>query len=166
MKQETNGSNPKDVIIEAEFNWGEYQKDILFNSIKRYGSLEKAVVDMDAKIADLDVTVEGLREMFSLGYGRSSKTKMLVRALKELKELELTMSADDPCMDLRKAFDYLIRKVQYVIKRYEECSEDSCSLCGTLDEVHQCSNCYICFCITCDKGEMIANEYDNTIRYF
>ena len=63
MTQETNGTNPEDIVLEEEFNWAEYQKDILVKSIKQYGSIERAVVEMDAKIASLKVEAEGLREM-------------------------------------------------------------------------------------------------------
>lgn len=65
MSKKTNGTNPNDIILEEEFNWSQYQKDIIFKCVNKYGSLERAIVEMDAVIASLRVHNEGLKEMIT-----------------------------------------------------------------------------------------------------
>jgi len=67
MKQpnETNGTNPKDIILEEEFNWNKYQQKVLDKWVNKCGTIEQAVVDMDAKIASLQVEADSLREMIN-----------------------------------------------------------------------------------------------------
>ena len=95
------------------------------------------------------------------------KLDKLYKSLIELKEIEMTMDKSDNGMDKTIAFDYLIEKVQEVIKKFVECYSftDHCSLCGTIDEVHQCNSCNNCYCIKCDKGEMMADKDNYTICY-
>tara|TARA_R100001440_G_scaffold24873_1_gene40357 strand:- start:452 stop:643 length:192 start_codon:yes stop_codon:yes gene_type:complete len=45
-----------------EFNWAKYQSDIFNKRIEKHGGVNKAIVDMDAEIRSLKVTVKALRE--------------------------------------------------------------------------------------------------------
>jgi len=68
-KETTNGANPDDRIIhntdrsEAEYDWNKYQQQVLNKWIDKCGTMEQAIVDMDAMISSLEVTASGLREM-------------------------------------------------------------------------------------------------------
>jgi len=72
--KENNGTNPNDIILDAwsktqpkeeEFNWNKYQQKVLDKWINKCGTMEQAIVDMDAIISSLEVAADSLREMIT-----------------------------------------------------------------------------------------------------
>ena len=51
------------MVDEKEYNWSAYQNDVITKYRNKYGSIFKAVVEMDAKIASLQVEADSLREL-------------------------------------------------------------------------------------------------------
>jgi len=52
-------------VQSEEFCWNAYQQDILKRNIKKYITLENAIVTLDAEIASLTTTVECLQELIN-----------------------------------------------------------------------------------------------------
>ena len=46
-----------------EFNWSQYQQDIVNSRIQKPGTIGNAIITMDAQIAALELEVEVLQEM-------------------------------------------------------------------------------------------------------
>ena len=53
--------------VKKEYDWAKYQSDMLSKRIKKHGSVKKAMVEMDAEIRSLKVTVKALREFADWG---------------------------------------------------------------------------------------------------
>jgi len=53
--------------VKKEYDWAKYQSDMLSKRIKKHGSVKKAIVEMDAEIRSLKVTVKALREFADWG---------------------------------------------------------------------------------------------------
>ena len=51
------------IDLDKEFDWSAYKTEILNKAVKKYGTVIDAIVGMDARIADLEMTVTGLREL-------------------------------------------------------------------------------------------------------
>ena len=51
------------IDLDKEFDWSACKAEILNKSVKKYGTVIDAIVGMDARIADLEMTVTGLREL-------------------------------------------------------------------------------------------------------
>jgi len=50
-------------IESKEFNWSKYKQDTINRSVKKFGSLEQAVIAMDAEIQSLNVQIKAMNEM-------------------------------------------------------------------------------------------------------
>ncbi len=50
-------------IESKEFNWSKYKQDTINRSVKKFGSLEQAVIAMDAEIQSLNVQIKEMNEM-------------------------------------------------------------------------------------------------------
>ena len=62
--EHTNGiEQERESIHIKEFNWSQYQQDIVNNRIKKHGTIKNAIITMDAQIASLEVEVDALKEM-------------------------------------------------------------------------------------------------------
>jgi hypothetical protein len=51
-----------DVAEIKEYNYNSYQRGVVASMVEKYGSLEKAIFEMEAKIASLELTIEVMRE--------------------------------------------------------------------------------------------------------
>jgi len=51
------------IDLDNEFNWAQYKKDIIENTVKAYGSKDNAIIEMHAKIKSLQVEADSLRDM-------------------------------------------------------------------------------------------------------
>jgi len=50
-------------IESKEFNWSKYKQDTINRSVKKFGSLEQAIIAMDAEIQSLNVQIKAMNEM-------------------------------------------------------------------------------------------------------
>mgnify|MGYP003629570830 CR=1 FL=1 len=50
-------------VEEQEFCWNTYQQEVIQSNIKKYITLENAVVAIDAEIASLRTTIECLKDL-------------------------------------------------------------------------------------------------------
>lgn len=50
-------------IESKEFNWSKYKQDTINRSVEKFGSLEQAVIAMDAEIQSLNVQIKEMNEM-------------------------------------------------------------------------------------------------------
>tara|TARA_R110000824_G_scaffold108603_6_gene255788 strand:- start:6640 stop:6855 length:216 start_codon:yes stop_codon:yes gene_type:complete len=49
--------------MSKDFNWKQYKTDIIKKYVEKYGSREKAIVEMDAEIGSLKLKADTLSEM-------------------------------------------------------------------------------------------------------
>tara|TARA_R100001530_G_scaffold118749_1_gene85883 strand:+ start:159 stop:449 length:291 start_codon:yes stop_codon:yes gene_type:complete len=52
-----------ETFLKASFDWAQYKKGIIENTVKAYGSKDNAIIEMHAKIKSLQVEADSLREM-------------------------------------------------------------------------------------------------------
>ena len=50
------------IDLDKEFDWSACKTEILNKSVKKYGTVIDAIVGMDARIADLEQTIKGMRD--------------------------------------------------------------------------------------------------------
>jgi len=50
-------------IESKEFNWSKYKQDTINRFVKKFGSLEQAIIAMDAEIQSLNVQIKAMNEM-------------------------------------------------------------------------------------------------------
>ena len=50
-------------IESKEFNWSKYKQDTINRSVKKFGSLEQAIIAMGAEIQSLNVQIKAMNEM-------------------------------------------------------------------------------------------------------
>jgi len=50
------------IDLDKEFDWSACKREILNKSVKKYGTVIDAIVGMDARIADLEQTIKGMRD--------------------------------------------------------------------------------------------------------
>ena len=50
-------------IESKEFNWSKYKQDTINRSVKKFGSLEQAIIVLDAEIQSLNVQIKAMNEM-------------------------------------------------------------------------------------------------------
>ncbi|HCC80808.1 MAG TPA: hypothetical protein DEQ25_05730 [Methylophaga sp.] len=50
------------IDLDKEFDWSACKAEILNKSVKKYGTVIDAIVGMDARIADLEQTIKGMRD--------------------------------------------------------------------------------------------------------
>ena len=49
--------------MSKDFNWKQYKTDVIKKYVKKYGSKDKAIVEMDAQIGSLQLKADTLSEM-------------------------------------------------------------------------------------------------------
>ena len=49
--------------MSKDFNWKQYKTDVIKKYVKKYGSKDKAIVEMDAQIGSLKLKADTLSEM-------------------------------------------------------------------------------------------------------
>ena len=49
--------------MSKDFNWKQYKTDVIKKYVEKYGSREKAIVEMDAQIGSLKLKADTLSEM-------------------------------------------------------------------------------------------------------
>ena len=50
------------IDLDKEFDWSACKAEILNKAVKKYGTVIDAIVGMDARIADLEQTIKGMRD--------------------------------------------------------------------------------------------------------
>ena len=50
-------------IESKEFNWSKYKQDTINRFVKKFGSLEQAIIVLDAEIQSLNVQIKAMNEM-------------------------------------------------------------------------------------------------------
>lgn len=52
-------------LVKAEFDWKEYQKKVVDKQVKKSGSMVEAIVNLEARVADLKATCEGKQDIMN-----------------------------------------------------------------------------------------------------